>query len=40
LWGVDTAIAEDMLLVLKLVDRNRYPEDLGFEPEIQVIWRL
>jgi len=34
-------IAEDILVVLKLArDSHRYPEDLGFEPGIQVIWRL
>jgi hypothetical protein len=41
LWNVDTAIAEDMLTLLKLAkDSHRYPGDLGFEPEIKVIWRL
>ena len=41
LWHVDTAIAEDMLVVLKLANESRrYPGDLGFEPEIKVIWRL
>jgi hypothetical protein len=41
LWGVDTAVAEDMLAVLKLAkDSHRYPGDLGFEPEIKAIWRL
>jgi hypothetical protein len=41
LWNVDTAIAEDMLAVLKLAkDSQRYPGDLGFEPEIKTIWRL
>src|SRR6516165_5803098 len=30
LWGVDTAIAEDMLAVLKLAkDSHQYPGDLG-----------
>ena len=38
LWNVDTAIAEDMLAVLKLAkDSHRYPGDLGFEPEIEAI---
>ena len=33
LWGVDTAVAEDMLTVLKLAkESRRYPGDLGFEP--------
>jgi hypothetical protein len=41
LWGVDTAVAEDMLAVSKLAkDSHRYPGDLGFEPEIQAIWRI
>lgn len=41
LWNVDTAIAEDMLAVLKLAkDSHRYPDDLGFESEIKAIWRL
>jgi hypothetical protein len=41
LWGVDTAVAEDMLTVLKLAkESHRYPGDLGFEPEIKAIWRL
>ena len=41
LWGVDRAIAEDILAVLKLAnDSLRYPGDLGFEPEIKAIWRL
>ena len=41
LWNVDTAVAEDMLAMLKLAnDSRRYPGDLGFEPEIKAIWRL
>jgi hypothetical protein len=41
LWNVHTAIAEDMLAVLKLAnDSRRYPGDLGFGPEIKAIWRL
>ena len=41
LWNVDTAIAEDMLTLLKLAkDSHRYPGDLGFEPEIKAIWRI
>ena len=40
-WNVDTAVAEDILTVLKLAnDSRRYPGDLGFEPEISAIWRL
>ena len=39
--GVDTAVAEDMLAVLKLAkESHRYPGDLGFEPEIKAICRL
>ena len=41
LWNVDAAGAEDVLAVLKLAnDSRRYPGDLGFEPEIEAIWRL
>jgi hypothetical protein len=41
LWNVDTAVAEDLLIVLKLAsDSRRYPGDLGFEPEINAIWQL
>ena len=41
LWCVDATIAEDMLAVLRLaLDSHRYPGDLGFEPEINAIWRL
>lgn len=41
LWNVDKAIAEDMLMVLKLAsESHKYPGDLGFQPEIETIWRL
>lgn len=41
LWNVDAAVADDMIVVLNLVRTSRqYPGDLGFEPEIQAIWRL
>jgi hypothetical protein len=41
LWNVDTAVAEDMLAVLKLANDSRcYPDGLGFEPEIQAIRQL
>lgn len=41
LWNVDTAVAEDLLTVLKLASESRkYPGDLGFEPEIKAIWQL
>jgi hypothetical protein len=40
-WNVDTAVAEDILAVLKLAcDSRKYPGDLGFEPEITAIWQL
>ena len=40
IWNVDDAIAEDMLTVMHLVkESRRYPGDLGFEEEIQIIWR-
>jgi len=38
---VDTAIAADILTVLQLASETcRYPDDLGFAPEIQAICRL
>ncbi len=41
LWNVDTAVAADLLTVLKLVHESHlYPGDLGFEPEITAIWQL
>jgi hypothetical protein len=37
---VDAAIADDMLTVLRFVrNSHRYPGDLGFEEEIQAVWR-
>lgn len=41
LWNVDTTVAEDLMIVLKLAsDSRKYPADLGFEPEISAIWQL
>jgi hypothetical protein len=41
IWNVDDAIAEDMLTVMHLVkESRRYPGDLGFEEEIQTVWRM
>jgi hypothetical protein len=41
LWSVDTAIADDMLKVLNLIrESHSYPDGLGFEKEIQEVWRL
>ena len=41
LWAVDNAIADDMLAVVRLIRQSdgRYPNDLGFEPEITAVWR-
>ena len=39
--NVDTTVAEDLMIVLKLAsDSRKYPGDLGFEPEISAIWQL
>jgi len=39
LWSVDEEIAQDMLLVLRLAfQTHRFPDQLGFEPEMQRIW--
>jgi hypothetical protein len=39
LWQVDGSIAQDMLLVLSLIaDERKYPDDLGFAPEIEAVW--
>jgi len=41
LWNVDTEIADDILTVVNLIrESHRYPNDLGFEKEIQEVWRL
>ncbi|HWE53628.1 MAG TPA: hypothetical protein VG273_27815 [Bryobacteraceae bacterium] len=42
LWSVDEQIAADMLTVLEYVASNpgKYPSDIGFEREIEIIWRL
>ena len=41
LWSVDAAIADDMLLVLQLIrESHRYPGDLGFQPEVEAMWRM
>ena len=40
LWNLDAAIAHDMLLVFELIRQShRYPGDIGFEKEIQSVWR-
>ncbi|MGH9622709.1 MAG: DUF7673 family protein [Bryobacteraceae bacterium] len=42
LWNVDAAIAADMLTMLGAMRAKpgKYSADMGFEPEIQRIWRL
>jgi hypothetical protein len=41
MWNVDTAIADDMLSVVRLIrESHRYPDDLGFSEEIAFVWRL
>jgi hypothetical protein len=40
LWNVDAAIADYMFTVLRLIrESNRYPDDIGFEKEIQTVWQ-
>ena len=40
LWGVDTSIAEDMVIVFGYVARaNAYPDALGFNVQFQSIVR-
>ena len=41
LWSIDSAIAEDIVAVVKLLrEVHSYPGDLGFQREIQRIWEL
>jgi hypothetical protein len=41
LWNVDSAIADDMLVVLQLIRRtHQYPGEIGFQPEIEAVWRM
>jgi hypothetical protein len=41
LWQVDSSIAQDVLLVLLLIsDEHKYPDDLGFAPEMEMVWNL
>ena len=41
LWSIDSAIAEDIVAVIKLLrEVHRYPGDLGFQREIERIWEL
>src|SRR5438876_164399 len=41
MWGVDAVIADDMLLVLRLIrTSHHYPGDIGFRQEIETVWKL
>ena len=40
LWNVDQTLADDMLSVLRLLNvEHKYPGDLGFDREIEAVWR-
>jgi hypothetical protein len=40
LWNLDDEISVDVLLVLRLIaQEHKYPDDLGFGPEIAKIWK-
>ena len=39
LWGLDAAIAADMVLALRFIaQEHRYPDDLGFKREMAIVW--
>jgi hypothetical protein len=41
LWGLDAAIAADLLAVLHLLcEEHAYPENLGFGDELKTLWQL
>jgi hypothetical protein len=41
LWQLDTGIAQDIILVTAFIAvEPKYPDDLGFAPEIAVVWKL
>jgi hypothetical protein len=41
LWQLDTVIAQDILLVTEFIAvEHKYPDDLGFAPEIAEVWNL
>ena len=41
LWQLDTRIAQDILLVTAFIAvEHKYPDDLGFAPEIADVWKL
>ena len=38
-WNVDDAVADDLLAVLRFLrQRRQYPDDLGFQHEMQRVW--
>src|SRR5712691_8206348 len=40
-WNVDDDIADDILMVLGLIrTSHRYPGDMGFRKEIEVVWEI
>lgn len=40
IWNVDDATGNDMIVVLRLIkESHAYIDELGFEKEIQLIWR-
>src|SRR5665213_1173875 len=42
LWSLDNQILDDVLTALQVIGREcgRYPDNLGFEREIQLVWTL
>ncbi|MCL2590579.1 MAG: hypothetical protein FWD67_06800 [Betaproteobacteria bacterium] len=41
LWGVDTALADDMVTVIYFVRRSRYyPDHWGYKDDFSKIWEL
>ena len=41
LWSLDDAIAGDTLAVLQLLrEEHAYPENLGFDDDLKIIWSL
>jgi hypothetical protein len=41
LWQLDAGIAQDILLVTaSIAGEHKYPDDLGFAPEIAEVWNL
>ena len=40
LWGLDESICEDIVRTLCLVRQGKYPDNLGFGPEISRVWQI